>query len=107
MVSETDSCPRIGQLVKIIRGRDADQYGVIVEILDERFVLVADGDKRKFDRAKKKNLNHLELTESISIEAKRSIEETGRVTNGKLRYAVSKFLNDQVIDRKKGDQIDG
>ena len=107
MVSETEPSPRIGQLVRILRGRDTNQYGVIVGILDERFVLIADGDKRKFDRAKRKNLNHLELTEQISSEVKRSIEETGRVTNGKLRYAVSKFLNDQVIDLKKGEQVDG
>jgi large subunit ribosomal protein L14e len=107
MVSETEPSPRIGQLVRILRGRDTNQYGVIVGILDERFVLVADGDKRKFDRAKRKNLNHLELTEQISFEVERSIEETGRVTNGKLRYAVSKFLNDQVIDLKKGEQVDG
>lgn len=107
MVSETEPSPRIGQLVRILRGRDTNQYGVIVGILDERFVLIADGDKRKFDRAKRKNLNHIELTEQISSEVKRSIEETGRVTNGKLRYAVSKFLNDQVIDLKKGEQVDG
>lgn len=107
MVSDTEPNPRIGQLVRILRGRDTNQYGVIVGILDERFVLVADGDKRKFDRAKRKNLNHIELTEQISSEVIRSIEETGRVTNGKLRYAVSKFLNDHVIDLKKGEQVDG
>jgi large subunit ribosomal protein L14e len=107
MVSETEPNPRIGQLVRILRGRDTNQYGVIVGILDEKFVLIADGDKRKFDRAKRKNLTHLELIEQISSEVQRSIEETGRVTNGKLRYAVSKFLNDQVIDLKKGEQVDG
>jgi large subunit ribosomal protein L14e len=107
MVSETEPNPRIGQLVRILRGRDTNQYGVIVGILDEKFVMIADGDKRKFDRAKRKNLSHLELIEQISSEVQRSIEETGRVTNGKLRYAVSKFLNDQVIDLKKGEQVDG
>lgn len=107
MVSESDSVPNLGQLVRILKGRDADRLGVIVGILDERFVLVADGDKRKFDRAKRKNLNHLELLDFISPEVVKSILETGRVTNGKLRYAVAKFSDEKVIALKKGDQVDG
>ncbi|MCM3719775.1 KOW domain-containing RNA-binding protein [Fictibacillus phosphorivorans] len=107
MVSESDSVPNIGQLVRILKGRDADRLGVIVGILDERFVLVADGDKRKFDRAKRKNLNHIELLDFISPEVVKSILETGRVTNGKLRYAVAKFSDEKVIALKKGDQVDG
>jgi ribosomal protein L14E/L6E/L27E len=107
MVSESDSVPNIGQLVRILKGRDADRLGVIIGILDERFVLVADGDKRKYDRAKRKNLNHLELLDFISPEVVKSILETGRVTNGKLRYAVAKFSDEKVIALKKGDQVDG
>jgi large subunit ribosomal protein L14e len=107
MVSESDSVPNLGQMVRILKGRDADRLGVIVGILDERFVLVADGDKRKYDRAKRKNLNHLELLDFISPEVVKSILETGRVTNGKLRYAVAKFSDEKVIALKKGDQVDG
>ena len=107
MVSESDSVPNLGQLVRILKGRDADRLGVIIGILDERFVLVADGDKRKYDRAKRKNLNHLELLDFISPEVVKSILETGRVTNGKLRYAVAKFSDEKVIALKKGDQVDG
>lgn len=83
--------PQLGQIVKIRRGRDSNQFAVIVKILDQRFVYIADGDKRKFDQPKKKNLLHLELTDQISQEVVNSLEETGRVTNGKLRYALRKF----------------
>ncbi|WNB91950.1 KOW domain-containing RNA-binding protein [Bacillus sp. NEB1478] len=106
-MSESDSVPNLGQMVRILKGRDADRLGVIVGILDERFVLVADGDKRKYDRAKRKNLNHLELLDFISPEVVKNILETGRVTNGKLRYAVAKFSDEKVIALKKGDQVDG
>jgi large subunit ribosomal protein L14e len=106
-VSDSESTPRIGQIVRVLRGREIDQYSIIVGHIDERFVFIADGDKRKFDRAKKKNIHHLELIDYISPEVKNSIEETTRVTNGKLRFALTKFLNDSVIDRKKGEQIDG
>ncbi|MFC7372635.1 RNA-binding protein [Fictibacillus iocasae] len=106
-MNEYNHGPKLGQLVRILNGRDNDKLGVIVGIQDERFVLIADGDKRKFDRAKRKNLNHLELMDFTSPEVARSILETGRVTNGKLRYAVAKFSDEDVIALKKGDQVDG
>jgi len=106
-VNEPESRPRIGQLVRILQGRDAGQFAVILKVLDERFVYIADGDKRKFDRPKKKNINHLEFFDYVSPEIQNSINETGRVTNGKLRFAVSKFVNEQITDFEKGEQLDG
>lgn len=91
----------------VASGRDTGQYGIIVRLLDSRFVLIADGEKRKFDTPKKKNLQHLQLVDYVSPEVQKSIEETGRVTNGKLRFALSKFLNECISDNKKGDEFDG
>lgn len=91
---DSDSSPQIGQLVLVTRGRDTGQYGIIIRLLDDRFVLIADGDKRKFDCPKKKNLQHLEIIDYVSPEVQSSIAETGRVTNGKLRFALTKFINE-------------
>lgn len=90
-MSDLTSIPRIGQLVRVLRGRDTDKLAVVIGVQSDRFVLIADGDKRKFDSPKKKNVNHLQFYDFISTEVRDSIEETGRVTNGKLRYAVNKF----------------
>src|SRR5690242_12614271 len=87
-----EALPAIGTVVKVLRGREQDGYAVIVRLADARFVWIADGDKRKFDQPKKKNLLHLELYEFVSSEVADSIKETGHVTNGKLRYALHKFL---------------
>ncbi|SEB19110.1 hypothetical protein SAMN05421743_12558 [Thalassobacillus cyri] len=106
-MNETESSPRIGQVVRIVQGREAEQYMVVIDLLDNRFVLLADGEKRKFDRPKKKNLQHVELMDFVSPEVQHSLLETGRVTNGKLRFAVTKFINEVVTDLKKGDQLDG
>ncbi|WP_077623985.1 KOW domain-containing RNA-binding protein [Sediminibacillus massiliensis] len=106
-MNESESSPRIGQIVRIEQGREAGQFAIIIKILDDRFVLLADGEKRKYDRPKKKNLNHIELFNYISPEVQNSLLETGRVTNGKLRFAISKFVNEVVTDLKKGDQLDG
>lgn len=84
--------PQVGQIVKVLRGRDPGEYAVVIRIEEHRFVWLADGDHRKFDQPKKKNLNHLHLQETISSEVASSIRETGRVTNGKLRFAIAKFV---------------
>jgi len=52
-LNESDSTPHIGQIVLVNKGRDAGQFAVIIQHIDERFVLIADGDKRKFDSPKK------------------------------------------------------
>ncbi|UFT99517.1 KOW domain-containing RNA-binding protein [Radiobacillus kanasensis] len=106
-MNESESSPRIGQVVRILQGREEGQFAVIIDIVDDRFVLLADGEKRKYDRPKKKNRHHIELLDYISPEVQNSLLETGRVTNGKLRFALSKFVNDFVTDLKKGDQLDG
>ena len=106
-MSEIHPMPRLGQVVRITKGRDAGQYAVIIEIIDHRYVLLADGEKRKYDRPKKKNVQHIELIDYISPEIENSLLETGRVTNGKLRFTTSMFIQETVTDLKKGDQLDG
>lgn len=102
-----DSRPELGQIVLIKNGRDAEQFAIIVQLIDDRFVYIADGQRRKFDKPKKKNLLHLKLFDYISPEVQRSLLETGRVTNGKLRYALNHFLSEYVSEDKKGDEFDG
>ncbi len=99
----TVSSPQVGQLVRILKGKDAGEAAVVIAVVDSRFVYIADGDKRKFDGPKKKNIL-LELIPFISSEVVNSLEETGRVTNGKLRYAVMKYAGPTGISAdEKGD----
>lgn len=88
--------PVSGQLAQVLKGKETGSYFVIVRLLDRRFVLIADGDRRKFDNAKKKNISHLKLQSYVSAEVQKSLLETGRVTNGKLRFAVAHFLDGEV-----------
>ncbi|MFE7064747.1 KOW domain-containing RNA-binding protein [Bacillus haimaensis] len=102
-MTESETALKVGQIVLITQGRDAGQYAVIIKILDERFVVLADGDKRKYDRPKKKNIHHLEFFDYVSPEVQNSMIETGRVTNGKLRFVLTKFVEGLVTDLKKGE----
>lgn len=106
-MGEADSVPRIGQVVRIMQGRERGQYAIVIRVIDDRYVLLADGEKRKYDRPKKKNIHHIEIMDFTSPEVQNSLLETGRVTNGKLRFAIAKFTGEVVTDLKKGDQHDG
>lgn len=88
-----DARPQIGQFVKVLRGKDEDSYAVIIAIIDDKFVMIADGDKRRFDQPKRKNVLHLTLQPAFSHEVINSLQETGRVTNAKLRYAIQKYAH--------------
>ncbi len=48
-----------GRVVLSIQGRDAGRYFVILQVIDEQFVLMADGLTRKIAHPKKKKVKHL------------------------------------------------
>lgn len=49
----------IGRAVRSVQGRDADRCFVILRVLDEQYVLMADGLTRKLAHPKKKKIKHL------------------------------------------------
>lgn len=95
--------PRLGQVVKILRGRDAGQYAVVVGVISPKFVILADGYKRKFDQSKKKNSLHVRFENYVSEEVANSLNEQGRVTNAKLRYALQQFHLTRPRVEEKGE----
>lgn len=97
-MSVEDSVPRIGQIVRIKQGRETGQFAIVIEVVDNKYVMLADGEKRKYDRQKKKNIHHIEQFDYISSEVQDSLLKTGRVTNGKLRFAIAKFVGEVVTD---------
>jgi len=55
----------VGRMAWSKAGRDKGKPYVIVEALDDRYVLVCDGVLRTLDRPKKKKLMHLSVTDSV------------------------------------------
>ena len=48
-----------GRVVLSTQGRDEGRYFVILQVIDEQFVLMADGLTRKIAHPKKKKIKHL------------------------------------------------
>ena len=48
-----------GRVVLSTQGRDEGRYFIILEVIDDNFVYMADGLTRKIDHPKKKKIKHL------------------------------------------------
>ena len=48
-----------GRVVISTQGRDAGRYFIVLQVIDDQFVLMADGLTRKVDHPKKKKVKHL------------------------------------------------
>ncbi|MFD1408346.1 RNA-binding protein [Kroppenstedtia eburnea] len=98
---DAETRPQKGQVVQVLRGREAGGYAVVIGVVEPHFVLLADGDKRKVGQAKKKNIKHIQLTHYIAREVAESLEKDGRADDAKIRYALNQYLLRQ--ERRKGE----
>ncbi len=105
-MSEPSSSFKIGEIVEVTQGRDAGKYAVILEIINERYVKIIDGDRRKYDNPKKKNVIHIRSTGVISKEVITSLMEEKRVSNAKVRYVLQELVNaPKALEQEKGESV--
>lgn len=81
----------LGQYVKSKAGRDKDRIFIVIDIVDDKYVLIADGDLRKIENPKKKKIMHLNKIKTVSEDIKIKIETDKKVTNLMLRMEIEKF----------------
>ncbi|MDR6226934.1 KOW domain-containing RNA-binding protein [Desmospora profundinema] len=98
-VTDAERRPSIGQIVQVKKGREAGRYAIVIGWEEPHFVLLVDGDKRKFGQSKKKNVKHIQPTKHIAREVAESMSKDGRVSNAKLRHALNQYLL-QIGERK-------
>jgi len=81
----------IGQFVKSKAGRDKDKIFIIIDIVDDLYVLIADGDLRKVEKPKKKKIKHLSKFNLVSDEIVKRKIEGKKITNLVLRKEIEKL----------------
>ncbi|MBS4535535.1 KOW domain-containing RNA-binding protein [Clostridium sp. D2Q-14] len=88
---ETTEKIKIGQIVKSIAGRDSGKKFIIIDILDDKYVLIVDGDLRRLDNPKKKKIKHLMPTKAVLDEIKNKIEAKEKFNNAYVRKLLASF----------------
>ena len=80
----------IGQFVFSKKGRDKALAFVVVSI-EENYVFLVDGDKRKFENPKKKKMLHIQHTSYVDNKLKHLIL-SNNCKNSDFRGAIKEYL---------------
>jgi len=74
----------LGQVVRSKAGRDKDRYFVVWEILNDSCVYLVDGDLRKVENPKRKNIKHLQRTNRVLDPVAVRLKTGDKVTNAEI-----------------------
>lgn len=88
---ETTSDVGLGQVVKSKAGRDKGKIFVIIDVLDDKYVLIVDGDMRKLDKPKKKKIRHLIVYNTVLEELREKIIKGEKFNNAYIRKILEPF----------------
>lgn len=79
----------LGRIVYSKAGRDAGRKFIILDVIDESYALISDGDLRRIEKPKKKKLKHLEMTGEVIESLNQKLVNRHKVTNAEIRKALN------------------
>ncbi|HHW29272.1 MAG TPA: RNA-binding protein [Syntrophomonadaceae bacterium] len=82
---------KVGQLVCSKRGRDRGRFYFVLEIKDDTFVYLVDGEKRRMDNPKPKNIRHLKVYPVVAEELAQEWEAGKNPGNSQVRKIIAQF----------------
>ncbi len=87
------SCDEIslGQIVISKSGRDKLRPFIVVEIIDDNYVRLADGKIRRISKPKLKKLKHINVTKTISDVANMKLSSGKKLLDEEIRKILENF----------------
>ena len=95
----------LGKVVYSKSGRDKGRMFVIVEVVNERFVLLADGDLRKIENPKVKNIKHLQMINRGLPEISEILRRGEVLENHRLRKLVRSLWSECQEENREGGSL--
>lgn len=92
---------RIGKVAYSKAGRDKGRLFVIVNIVNEQFAMIADGDLRKIENPKVKNLKHIQITKIVADDVKACLTQGEVPDNHIIRKNLKKIQEGGKLDGKE------
>lgn len=94
----------LGQLARSTAGRDKGRLMVVIDIIDDEYVYVADGDLRRVENPKKKKIKHLKLLNKRIDFIAEKCSNKRKIYNEEVKKAL-KELSDTNLDGEVSEQI--
>lgn len=88
---QTTKLIEIGQVVIGLSGRDKGKFFVITNIIDDRFVEIVDGKRRRLENPKKKNIRHLRLTKTVIDQIQTKDTKEYQYNNAYIRRVLNEY----------------
>ncbi|MBN1777638.1 MAG: KOW domain-containing RNA-binding protein [Clostridiales bacterium] len=98
--------PEVHQLGRVVlskQGHDKGKAFLVVGLLDEKHVLIADGGSRKLCKPKKKQAKHLTPKPWVATEILASIRDRAQTADSDIRKALRTYLNISTRPQDKED----
>lgn len=85
------SLVKLGQYVKSIKGRDMNYIFIVSAIIDDKYVKVVDGDLRKVNNPKVKNIKHLQVIDKVSQVVNEALKNSKKISDLMIKQEVIKL----------------
>ena len=72
-------------------GRDKNRLFVVIDIVDDQYVVIADGDLRKIEKPKTKKVKHLIKKHGVNQDIREKLEKNEKIDNIYLRRELEKL----------------
>ena len=93
----------VGRVVFSRAGRDQGHYFVIVDVIDEDYVAIANGCQRKVDNPKRKKIKHLVAKPELLEEIREKIFAKKRIFDSEVRNKLDAIgYQEALLPRKEG-----
>jgi len=81
----------LGTIVYSVAGRDKGKFFVVVEVVDDKFIKIADGELRRIDKPKLKQLKHVKTEGSSLPKIAQKLVEGAKIFDAEIRSALRSF----------------
>ncbi len=93
----------VGRVVLSRAGRDQGHVFVIMDVIDENYVAIANGCQRKVDNPKKKKIKHLVAKPELLEEISKKFSEKKRIFDSEVRNKLDAIgYQEALLPRKEG-----
>lgn len=81
----------LGEVVFSVAGRDSRRFYIVVEIIDDDYVSIADGDLRRVETPKKKKIKHIKTEGIVITKIKEKLELEKKIFDAEVKSALRPY----------------